>query len=66
MAFRDEVKILFQDSVLLAILVSPDSVASLLAVSVPLGLNDALVLVGALAFIFIIAVSLYLTPHLTE
>ena len=56
---------MFQDSVLLAIFVSPDAVASLLAVSVPLGLH-AVVLAGALESIFIVAVSRYLTPHLTE
>ena len=65
MAFWDEVKILFQDSVLLAIFVSPDAVASLLAVSVPLGLH-AVVLVGVSAFVFTIIVLLYLTPYFKE
>ena len=60
-------KILFQDWVkmFLAILVSLGIVASPLAVSVPLDL-DAAVLVNALAFVFIIVVSPYLTPYLTE
>ena len=60
-------KILFQDWVklLLAILVSRGAVASLLAVSVPLDL-DAAVLVNASAFVFIIVISAYLTPHLAE
>ena len=60
-------KIRFQDWVrmLLAIPVSLGIVASLLAVSVPLDL-DAAVLVNASAFVFIIVVSPYLTPHLAE
>ena len=60
-------KILFQDWVkmLLAILVSLGIVASLLAVSVPLDL-DAAVLVNASVCVFIIVVSVYLTPYLTE
>ena len=57
--FKEQVKML------VAILVSLGIVASLLAVSVPLDL-DAAVLVNALAFVFIIVVSPYLTPYLTE
>ena len=60
-------KILFQDWVkmLLAILVSLGIAASLLAVFMPLDLDKA-VLANALAFVFIIVVSPYLTPYLTE
>ena len=60
-------KIRFQDWVrmLLAIPVSLGIVASLLAASVPLDL-DAAVLGNASAFVFIIVVSPYLTPYLTE
>ena len=60
-------KILFQDWVkmLLAILVSLGIVASLLAVSVPLDL-DVAVLGNASAFVFIIVVSPCLTPYLAE
>ena len=60
-------KIMFQDwvKIFLAIHVSLDIVASLLAVSVPLDL-DAAVLVNALAIVFIIVVSPYLTPYFTE
>ena len=60
---------MFQDCVkmLLAILVTLGIVASLLAVSVPLDL-DAAVLgnASASAFVFILVASPYLTPHLAE
>ena len=67
LAFRDAVKIVIQDWVkmLLTILVSPGIVASLLAVSVLLDL-DAAILVNASAFVFIIVLSLFMTPYFTE